>query len=416
MTGLDAAHRALRIDGARMARRIAELAEIGAIEGGGCARLALTDEDRRGRDLVRGWMAELGLEVRVDAIGNVFGLQQGWRETPPVMTGSHIDTVRTGGRYDGNYGVVAGLEVVETLRGSGIVPQRPLCVAFFTNEEGSRFQPDMLGSLVHAGGLALAEAHAARDARGASVGEELRRIGYLGDEAPGFVTPAAFVELHIEQGPILDAEGIAIGAVDDLQGISWQEIVVTGQSNHAGTTPMRLRRDAGYVAAATAAFLHDLAWEMGGSQVCTVGRIELAPNYINVIPARAAFTADLRNTDETMLRQAEARLAGFLAEIAARTGTTVEARRLARFEPVAFDRGIADLVAATAAGLGLGVRRMTSGAGHDAQMMARVCPSGMIFVPSVRGISHNPAEHTAEQDLVAGANVLLQVMLALAAR
>lgn len=413
---MDDACRALRIDGPRMMRRIAELAAIGAIDGGGCARLALTDEDRQGRDLVRGWMAGLGLEVRVDAIGNVFGFTPGWREKAPVMTGSHVDTVRTGGRYDGNYGVIAGLEVVETLRDAGIAPPRPLCVAFFTNEEGSRFQPDMLGSLVHAGGLALEQAHAARDARGASVGDELRRIGYLGDERPGFVVPSAFVELHIEQGPILDAEGIAIGAVEDLQGISWQEIVVTGQSNHAGTTPMRLRRDAGHVAAATASFLHDLAWEMGGAQVCTVGRIELHPNYINVIPARATFTADLRNTDEALLRQAEARLAGFLESIAARTGTTVEARRLARFEPVAFDRGITDLVEEVARGFGLGVRRMTSGAGHDAQMMARICPSGMIFVPSVRGISHNPAEHTAEVDLVAGANVLLRTMLVLAAR
>ncbi len=416
MKGIDDAFRALRIDGPRLMRRIGELAAIGAIEGGGCARLALTDEDRQGRDLVRGWMEGLGLEVRVDAIGNVFGFTPGWREKAPVMTGSHVDTVRTGGRYDGNYGVLAGLEVVETLRDAGIAPPRPLCVAFFTNEEGSRFQPDMLGSLVHAGGLSLAEAHAARDSRGASVGEELGRIGYLGDEAPGFVVPSAFVELHIEQGPVLDAEGIAIGAVEDLQGISWQEIVVTGQSNHAGTTPMRLRRDAGHVAAATSAFLHDLAWEMGGSQVCTVGRIELHPNYINVIPARATFTADLRNTDEELLRQAEARLAGFLESIAARTGTSVATRRLARFEPVAFDRGIVDLVEETASRLGCSVRRMTSGAGHDAQMMARICPAGMIFVPSVRGISHNPAEHTEEADLVAGANVLLRTMLALAAR
>ena len=413
---MDATIGAMRIDGPRMMRRIAELAAIGAIEGGGCARLALTDEDRLGRDLVRGWMEGLGLEVRVDAIGNVFGFTRGWREKAPVMTGSHVDTVRTGGRYDGNYGVVAGLEVVETLRDAGVAPPRPLCVAFFTNEEGSRFQPDMLGSLVNAGGLSLAQAHGVSDASGASVGDELRRIGYLGDEAPGFVVPSAFIELHIEQGPILDAEGVAIGAVEDLQGISWQEIVVTGQSNHAGTTPMRLRHDAGHVAAATACFLHDLAWEMGGAQVCTVGRIELHPNYINVIPARATFTADLRNTDEALLRHAESRLASFLSSIAERTGTTIAARRLARFEPVAFDPGIASLVEETARELGLGVRRMTSGAGHDAQMMARICPSGMIFVPSVRGISHNPAEHTEEADLVAGANVLLRAMLRLAAR
>jgi N-carbamoyl-L-amino-acid hydrolase len=404
----------LRVDGDRLLRRIAALAAIGAIEGGGCARLALTDADRQGRDLVCGWMRDLDLEVRIDAIGNVFGLMPGWQSLPPVMTGSHIDTVRTGGRFDGNYGVIAGLEVIETLREAGRMPSRPLAVAFFTNEEGSRFQPDMLGSLVHAGGLDLAQAHAARDAQGCSVGEELRRIGYLGPEAPGFVTPRAFVELHIEQGPVLDAEGLTIGAVEDLQGISWQEITVIGQSNHAGTTPMRLRRDAGHVAAATAAFLHDLAWEMGGAQVCTVGRIDLHPNYINVIPARAVFTADLRNTDETTLRDAELRLARFLEAVAARTGCSLTTKRLARFEPVIFDRGIADLVVATARRLGHSVRRMTSGAGHDAQMMARICPAGMIFVPSRGGISHNPAEYTDPADLVAGADVLLQAMLTLA--
>jgi beta-ureidopropionase / N-carbamoyl-L-amino-acid hydrolase len=404
----------LRIDGARLLARIDRLAAIGAIEGGGCARLALTDADRAGRDLVVGWMRELDLEVRVDAIGNVFGFTAGWRERPPVMTGSHIDTVRTGGRYDGNYGVLAGLEVIARLRDAGVVPTRPLAVAFFTNEEGSRFQPDMLGSLVHAGGLPLAEAYAARATDGATVEAELTRIGYLGDENPGFVTPSAFIELHIEQGPILDAEGTRIGAVEDLQGISWQEITVQGQSNHAGTTPMRLRHDAGYVAATTTAFLHDLANEMGGAQVCTVGRVELHPNYINVIPSRAVFTADLRNTDEALLRQAEARLAAFLDVIAARTGTRWSARRLARFEPVIFDAGLAHMIAEIAASLGHSVRRMTSGAGHDAQMMARICPSAMIFVPSVHGISHNPAEHTEPSDLVAGADVLLQTMLRLA--
>jgi beta-ureidopropionase / N-carbamoyl-L-amino-acid hydrolase len=404
----------LRIDGARLLARIGRLAEIGAIEGGGCARLALTDADRAGRDLVVAWMRALDLEIRIDAIGNVFGFTPGWREKPPVMTGSHIDTVRTGGRYDGNYGVLAGLEVIERLRDAGVTPARPLAVAFFTNEEGSRFQPDMLGSLVHAGGLSLADAYAARAADGATVEAELARIGYRGDETPGFVTPKAFVELHIEQGPILDAEGVRIGAVEDLQGISWQEITVIGQSNHAGTTPMRLRRDAGYVAAATAAFLHDLAHEMGGAQVCTVGRVELHPNYINVIPARAVFTADLRNTDEALLKQAEARLAAFLDTIAARTGTRWSTRRLARFEPVVFDAVLADTIAEIATSLGHSVRRMTSGAGHDAQMMARICPSAMIFVPSVRGISHNPAEHTEAADLVAGADVLLQTVLRLA--
>lgn len=407
---------ALRIDGRRLLERINTLAEIGAIEGGGCARLALGDDDKRGRDLVARWMRDLDLETHIDAIGNVFGFTTGWRTTPPIMTGSHIDTVRTGGRYDGNYGVLAGLEIIETLRDAGATPARPLCVAFFTNEEGSRFQPDMLGSLVHVGGLSLEEAYAARASDGPLLGDELARIGYRGPEAPGFVTPHAFVELHIEQGPILDAEGITIGAVENLQGISWQEITVVGQSNHAGTTPMHMRRDAGYVAAATASFLHDLAHEMGAGQVCTVGRIELHPNYINVIPARAVFTADLRNTDEALMARAEDRLAAFLEAIAARTGTRIERRRLARFAPVSFDGGLVALIEDIARAHGQTVRRMTSGAGHDAQMMARICPTAMIFVPSVKGLSHNPAEHTEPDDLVAGANVLLHTMLALAAR
>jgi N-carbamoyl-L-amino-acid hydrolase len=407
---------ALHIDGGRLLRRIEALARIGATADGGNCRLALTDADREGRDRVVTWMRELGLELRIDAIGNVFAFTPGWQTTAPVMTGSHIDTVRTGGRYDGNYGVIAGLEVIETLAAAGVTPPRPLAVAFFTNEEGSRFQPDMLGSLVHAGGLSLAEAYDARASDDARLEDELRRIGYVGTAMPGFVTPHAFIELHIEQGPILDAEGVTIGAVEDLQGISWQEVSVTGQSNHAGTTPMRLRHDAGYAAAASAAFLHDLAHELGGGQVCTVGRIELHPNYINVIAARARFTADLRNTDAARLREAERRFADFLVALAARTGTEIETRVLARFEPVVFDARVAALVERTARELGHSVRRITSGAGHDAQMMARICPTAMIFVPSVRGISHNPAEHTSPKDLAAGADVLLHTMLRLASR
>jgi len=405
---------ALRVDGRRLLSRLERLAEIGAIEGGGCCRLALTDEDRRGRDLVCGWMRELGLEVSVDPIGNVFGLRRGLEDVAPVMTGSHIDTVRTGGRYDGNLGVLAGLEVVETLNAAGVVTRRPLVVAFFTDEEGARFAPDMLGSLVYAGGLGLGEALESVSIDGKRLGDELRAIGYAGGAPLGEPRPSAYVELHIEQGPVLDAEGVTIGAVQDLQGISWQEITVTGQSNHAGTTPMRLRHDAGYCAAAIATFLRGLAREMGGGQVCTVGKIDLHPNLINVIAARATLTADLRNTDETLLRQAEERLAAFLAKLSEEEGVEIRTRRLARFEPVRFDPGVVAIVESVADRLGHSCRRMTSGAGHDAQMLARVCPSAMIFVPSVRGISHNPAEHTEPADLVAGADVLLHTMLELA--
>jgi N-carbamoyl-L-amino-acid hydrolase len=403
----------LRIDRDRLLSRLDALAEVGAIEGGGACRLALTDADKAGRDLVAGWMRELGLSVTIDAIGNVIGLRGGRADGPPVMTGSHIDTVRTGGRYDGNYGVLAGLEVVETLNEAGIVTERPLAVAFFTNEEGARFQPDMLGSLVFAGGLPLEEALALRDAQALSVGDELARIGYAGADRPGFPV-AAFVELHIEQGPVLEAEGAEIGAVEGVQGISWTELVIEGVSNHAGTTPMRMRRDAGLAAAEVAVFVRRLASELGGDQVATVGVTELAPNVINVIANRARLTVDLRNTDEARLQEAERRLAAFLDELSERERVSIARKRLARFEPVAFPADMVARIERIARRQGRSVKRMPSGAGHDAQMLARVCPTAMIFVPSEGGLSHNVKERTAPALLEAGANVLLEALLELA--
>lgn len=403
----------LRIDQRHLLGRLDALAAIGAIDGGGCARLALSDEDKAGRDLVVGWMRALGLDVRIDAIGNVIGIRAGREALAPVMTGSHIDTVRTGGRYDGNYGVLAGLEVVRALNDARMTTRRPIAIAFFTNEEGARFQPDMMGSLVYAGGLGLNEAYAATDSEGNSVGDELRRIDYLGPAKPGVLKPRAFVELHIEQGPILDEEKVRIGVVESVQGISWTEYTVTGVSNHAGTTPMRLRRDAGYLAASVNVFVRALALEMGGDQVGTVGALSLRPNLINVVPNRAVFTVDLRNTDEAKLKAAEARVAHHIAEIAATERVEVEAKVLARFEPVIFDAALVDRVQHHARALDLSTRRMPSGAGHDAQMMQRLCPTAMIFVPSVAGLSHNVKEHTEGADLVAGAQVLLNLMLEL---
>ena len=404
----------LRINAGRLMSRLDQLAQIGATEAGGCCRLALTQPDRLGRDQVVSWMRELGLAVQVDPIGNVFGLRQGRRAVPPMMTGSHIDTVRTGGRYDGNLGVIAGLELVQCLNEAGLTTDRPLVVAFFTNEEGARFAPDMLGSLVYVGGMPLAEALDCRAKDGARLGDELQAIGYVGAAALGGLRPHAFLELHIEQGPILDAEGLTIGVVEDLQGISWQELTIIGQSNHAGTTPMHLRHDAGYCAAAVATFVRDLTRDIGGSQVGTVGNIDLHPNLINVIAARAVLTVDLRNTDESLLQRSEARLTDFLAELERREGVSISSRQLARFAPVVFDSGLAQRIEGVTQRLGYSQRRMTSGAGHDAQMLARICPSAMIFVPSVNGISHNAAEHTRPQDLAAGSNVLLQTMLELA--
>jgi N-carbamoyl-L-amino-acid hydrolase len=271
----------------------------------------------------------------------------------------------------------------------------------------------MMGSLVYAGGLSLAEALAATTIDGKRVGEELARIGYAGDAPSPGPAPHAYVELHIEQGPVLEAEGVRTGAVTGVQGISWTEVTVQGQANHAGTTPMSYRHDAGYVAGATAAFVRNLTREMGGAQVGTVGSIHLEPDLVNVVAQKAVFTVDLRNTVEDLLQEAEGRLDDYLGEIADAEGVTITTRRLARFEPVAFDPRVIQLVEDTARSLGNSVKRLPAGAGHDAQMLARVAPAGMIFTPSVKGISHNPREHTDPADLEMGANILLQVALTL---
>ena len=399
------------INEAPLLARIAAHGQIGATDRGGVCRIALTDADKAGRDQLVAWMRELGLQVQIDQIGNIFGTRPGLNpDAAPVMTGSHIDTVATGGRYDGIYGVMAGLEVVRWLNERQVQTQRPLVVAAFTNEEGVRFMPDMMGSLVYAGGYPLQQALDTVSTDGARLSDELRRIGYAGELPCGAIRPHAFIELHIEQGPVLEAEGLSIGAVEDLQGISWQEIAITGQSNHSGTTPMRLRRDAGYCAAAIAVFVRQLAQRYGGSQVATVGAIALQPNLINVIAVRATVTVDLRNTDEATLQRAEGELAAYLQELAQEQGVEITTKPLARFEPVQFDQRLVRCIEASAASRQLPQRRMTSGAGHDAQMMARICPAAMIFVPSQGGISHNPREHTAPAELTQGANVLLDVL------
>ena len=404
----------LRINGDRLSSRLNELAQVGRIAGDGVCRLALSDEDRAGRDLVVGWMRDLGLTVKIDKIGNVIGIRPGREDGPPVMTGSHIDTVRTGGRYDGTLGVLAGLVVIATLNDAEIATKRPVAVAFFTNEEGSRFQPDMFGSLVYTGALSLEAARATKAIDGPTAGEELDRIGYAGPEPVGRPLAHAYVELHVEQGPVLEAEGFRIGAVEGVQGISWTEFTLTGQSNHAGTTPMRMRKDAGYVAAEIAVFARKIAKDIGGYQVATVGALTVAPNLVNVVPNHVVMTVDLRNTDEATLQDAEKRLFSYADEIAAAEGVGLARRTLARFEPVAFAPQLVGRVEAIAKNFGLPVKRLPSGAGHDAQIMAAVCPACMIFVPSVGGISHNVEEYTAPADLAAGADVLLRLLLELA--
>ena len=414
MAGFDGDRPLLEINGERLLRRLWDLAEIGPIPGGGNNRLALTDADKEGRDLVVTWMRDLGLDVSIDTIGNVVAVQPDVGRGPPVMMGSHIDTVATGGKYDGNLGVLAALEVIEAAIESGVELERPLAAAFFTNEEGSRFPPDMMGSLCYTGGLTVEEAMSTTDADGKSVGDELDRIGYRGPMPCPAPAPYAFVELHIEQGPVLERDGMRIGAVTGVQGISWTEVNITGQSNHAGTTPMSMRRDAGLAAGELVVAVRRIASEMGGTQVGTVGALRLHPDLVNVVAARAQLIIDLRNTDDDDLQSAERRLLAETKRVAESESVEIDTKWVARFEPVVFDPRVVELVESTASALGMSVRRMPSGAGHDAQILAGVCPAGMVFVPSVKGISHNPAEHTEPDDLVAGANVLLNTVVALA--
>lgn len=404
----------LTLNGALLLEQIRILGELGADPlHGGRTRIALTDAEKAGRDQVVAWMNELGLTVRIDRIGNIFGTlpSSSGEQRAPLMMGSHIDTVTNAGALDGCYGVLAGLAVVRAWRDAGVLPSRPITVAAFTNEEGVRYQPDMMGSLVYAGGLALDAALDTLGTDGSRLGDELTRIGYAGDLEPGAIVPHEYLELHIEQGPILEAEGLQIGVVENLQGISWQQVTVSGSANHAGTTPTRLRHDAGFVACAAVAEARAIARDSAGSTLATTGCIAFEPNVINVIPRRATFTVDLRDPDESRLLQAEQRFAEALDRLAKEEGVSVSREQLVRFEPVVFDAGLADAIEASARRLGLSHRRMTSGAGHDAQMIARIAPAAMIFVPSRGGISHNPREHTDDAALIEGAEVLLDVVV-----
>ncbi len=406
---------ALSVDVPLLLQQIRELGAIGHdATVGGRTRIALTDAEKAGRDQLVRWMRELDLAVRIDQVGNIFGIlpaatPQG--DARPLMMGSHIDTVRNAGALDGCYGVLAGLAVVRAYRVAGQQPRRAIVVGAFTNEEGVRYQPDMMGSLVYAGGLDVQATLDTIGTDGTRLGDELARIGYAGDMVPGSIVPSEYLELHIEQGPVLEAEGRLIGVVENLQGISWQKVTIQGTANHAGTTPTRLRHDAGYAAAACVTHLREqVVGAAPDTTLATVGSLRFEPDVINVIPRQATFTVDLRDPDEQRLRAAEQRFADFLVQLAEREGVQISTERLVRFEPVVFDASLADRIEAAAVRRALSHRRMTSGAGHDAQMIARIAPAAMIFVPSRGGISHNPREHTDDEQLALGAQVLLDVV------
>lgn len=402
----------LQIDGALLLEQLRHLGELGRDEMGGRTRLALSDADKAGRDQLVAWMRDLDLDVRIDRIGNIFGTLRSATDDGsrhPLMLGSHIDTVKHAGALDGCYGVLAGLAVARAYRAAGRLPARSITVAAFTNEEGVRYQPDMMGSLVYAGGMPVEAVLDIIGTDGSRLGAELARIGYAGAMAPGAIVPHEYLELHIEQGPILEATNTMIGVVENLQGISWQKITVQGRANHAGTTPTHMRHDAGWTAAAVITFLRELA-VASGTTLATIGSLHLEPDVINVIPQKAVFTVDLRDPDDQRLQAAEQQLAEFLARAARQEGTPITAEQLVRFPPVTFNAELVGTIEAAAAEAGFTHRRMTSGAGHDAQMIARIAPAAMIFVPSRGGISHNPDEHTDDEQLLYGARVLLDVV------
>ncbi|WP_026958847.1 Zn-dependent hydrolase [Aliagarivorans taiwanensis] len=404
----------LQINSERLWQRLQQLGECGALPGGGVSRLALSKDDQAGRDLVVSWMQALGLTVHTDAIGNVVAVLEGKNPQSCVMMGSHIDTVSTAGLFDGNLGVLAGLEVIETIIEQGTLPECSLAVAFFTNEEGSRFAPDMMGSAVFNGSLPLEQALATQGIDGATVSDELAAIGYQGGAqfAPVSEWVKAFIELHIEQGPILDQQGVDIGVVEGVQGISWQQITLKGQSNHAGTTPMAYRHDPAVAAMQCINFAHNLASANEG-QLATVGSLELKPNLVNVIPHTASFTLDMRNSNEQQLSGAEREVDQQLQALAEQHQLSYSKTSLARFEPVPFHTGLVSRIEQLSQAQGYSTQRMYSGAGHDCQMFAPHCPSAMIFVPSIAGISHNIEEFTSQPQIEKGANVLLKLVMEL---
>ncbi len=411
------------INSKRLQESLNELGRIGAFDSEhegimGVCRLALSDEDAAGRRLVMGWMHDAGLEVSVDQIGNVYATRSGRDNTlAPVMTGSHVDSVPTGGRFDGALGVLGALEVVRTLNDLNLTTQRPLTIAFFTDEEGCRFGTDMLGSAVATGRIALEDAWALQDAQGRSVRGELDRIGFLGDEPVGARKPHAFVECHVEQGPVLLHEGYDLGVVTGVQGISWQRLTITGAPAHAGTTPTSFRRDAGLAAAKINVRMREmcLSGDYGPDMRATMGVIRPQPGSVNVIPGGVVATVDLRNPDDDAMKRAEADLAAFMKDLAESDGVTIEAEQTARTPAVVFDRLVQDKIAAAAESFGLKYRRILAGAGHDAQEWSRLCPTAMVFVPGENdGISHNPLELSTPDQCERGVNVLLGTILSIA--
>ena len=403
----------MRINADRLHESVRQLARIGATPGGGVTRLALSPEDRAARDLLRRWMESVGLRVRIDDLGNMTGRRAGAQSGAAVVLASHIDTVRRGGRYDGAYGVLAALEVMRTLNDLQVTTTKPLELVNWTNEEGVRFEPAMIASGAVAGRFTPEYVYGRTDREGARFGDELERIGYKGDrrDRPGPI--AAYLELHVEQGPVLEDAGVPVGVVEGIVGITWSEVTAEGHADHAGPSPMPLRRDALVAAARIIAGVDEMARTVEGA-VGTVGRIAAEPNVINTIPGKVTFSVDLRHPDLTTLETLVASLERMGRDIAAATGVSIGINRFWTSEPTPFAAEVVEAVQAAVDELGVPTRRVWSGAGHDAKYMQDVAPSAMIFARSINGLSHCEQEYSTPEDLEAGANVLLRAALRLA--
>jgi beta-ureidopropionase / N-carbamoyl-L-amino-acid hydrolase len=403
-----------RINEERLLQRLHDLAQIGATPEGGVTRLALSDEDRAGRDLLASWMSAAGLDLRVDEMGNMTGYRQGRTAGPPVLIGSHADTVLHGGKYDGAYGVLGALEAIETLNDFGIETERGVALVNWTNEEGVRFEPAMTCSGVAAGRFTAQEIYAKTDREGLRFDDELHRIGYLGDAANRPLPAAAYIELHIEQGPVLEAADQPVGIVGGIVGITWSEVTIQGQADHAGPSPMHLRHDALTAAAHIITGVERLAIEQDETAVATVGRLVITPNIINTIPGRAVFSVDFRHRDPAVLELQVDRLRNLVNQISQDRGVNGQVNRFWTSEPTPFDPTVVSAIRSAVSALGLPEHELWSGAGHDAKYVADVCPAGMIFIRSQGGLSHCETESSSDEDLIAGANVLLLATLELA--
>jgi beta-ureidopropionase / N-carbamoyl-L-amino-acid hydrolase len=400
----------MKIDGERLWSSLMELSRIGATPKGGVRRITLTPADREGRELFARWCREAGLELGIDAIGNMFARRRGTDPSAaPIMMGSHLDTQPNGGRFDGAYGVMAGLEVIRTLNQAGVKTRAPLEVAAWTNEEGSRFVPTMMGSGVFTGVYPLQEVLENKDTDGIKVKDALDAIGYRGDARPHKV--GAYFEAHIEQGPVLEDTKTTIGVVQGALGQRWFDVLITGQDAHAGPTPMNLRRDALLAAAQLTLEVNRVACTFPDNARGTVGHLQVKPNSRNVVPGEVRMTVDLRNARDSTLLSMKSELEKTAQAIARERRVSIELKEVVYFPPSEFAPALVERVRAAAKDLGLSHRDIVSGAAHDAVYLCRVAPTAMVFVPCEGGISHNEIENATPADLAAGCNVLLQAVL-----